>query len=224
MTEDILSISNRFRKNFLEFTGKAFYLIPNLHKPRILDIGCGSGIPSLELAQMSNGYVVAVDTNQFQLEKLSKTISKLHLKSRIEIVRASMQHLSFSDESFDIIWTEGAIFAIAFKKGLQEWCYLIKPSGYLVIHDEINEAVEKREIITICGYKLIDKFIIPPEVWWCRYYSPLENHLNEFRGKYGDDCKAHHIFKETREEIDEFKENPKGSVFLIMQKGAALAK
>jgi ubiquinone/menaquinone biosynthesis C-methylase UbiE len=221
MTKDILSIRNMFRKNFLEFTRKAFYLIPNLHKPRILDIGCGSGIPTIELALLSNGYVIAIDINQSRLEELSNAVSKLNLVSRIEIVRASMEHLSFSDESFDIIWTEGAIITITFKKRLQEWRHLLKPSGYLVIHDEINGAAEKQETISICGYKLIDEFIIPPEVWWCRYYSLLENHLEVLGEKYGEICIVHPAFKETQEEIDAFKENPRGSAFLIMQKSTA---
>ncbi|HUV64140.1 MAG TPA: hypothetical protein VMW24_09590 [Sedimentisphaerales bacterium] len=51
---------DQFRANLLEFTRKAFHMLPRLDKPRILDIGCGSGVATLELARISGGNIVAV--------------------------------------------------------------------------------------------------------------------------------------------------------------------
>ena len=39
------------------YTRKAFRLLPKLAKPRILDIGCGTGIPALELARLREGEI-----------------------------------------------------------------------------------------------------------------------------------------------------------------------
>jgi hypothetical protein len=36
----------------LQFTRKAFEMLPALHNPRILDVGCGRGGPTLELARL----------------------------------------------------------------------------------------------------------------------------------------------------------------------------
>jgi len=44
----------------LRFTRKAFHMLPRLDRPRILDIGCGQGEPTLELAKLSGGQVIVM--------------------------------------------------------------------------------------------------------------------------------------------------------------------
>ncbi len=46
------------RRNLLKYTRKAFRMIPGIKNPDILDIGCGSGIPTVELAKLSGGKVI----------------------------------------------------------------------------------------------------------------------------------------------------------------------
>jgi len=43
------------RKHLLKYTRKAFRMLPHVDNPRILDIGCGSGFPTLELAEAEPG-------------------------------------------------------------------------------------------------------------------------------------------------------------------------
>jgi len=42
--------ADQLRITFLKYTKNAFEMLPQIDKPRILDIGCGSGVPTLELA------------------------------------------------------------------------------------------------------------------------------------------------------------------------------
>ena len=51
-----LSIRDSVRTNLLEFTKTAFKMLPPMENPSILDIGCGTGIQSIELAQLCNGH------------------------------------------------------------------------------------------------------------------------------------------------------------------------
>ena len=46
-----------------------------------------------------------------------------------------MFNLKFEDGSFDIIWSEGAIFVIGFEKGLREWRRLLTPDGYVAVSE-----------------------------------------------------------------------------------------
>jgi ubiquinone/menaquinone biosynthesis C-methylase UbiE len=51
----------RARANLLSYTRKAFHMLPPLVEPRILDIGCGTGVATIELARLSGGIIVGVD-------------------------------------------------------------------------------------------------------------------------------------------------------------------
>jgi len=42
----------------------------------ILDVGCGSGVPTLELARQCNGKIIGLDINRFLLDFLEKKIQK----------------------------------------------------------------------------------------------------------------------------------------------------
>jgi ubiquinone/menaquinone biosynthesis C-methylase UbiE len=46
-------------------------MLPVLDSPRILDVGCGPGGPTLELARLSHGQVVGLDVHQPYLDELS---------------------------------------------------------------------------------------------------------------------------------------------------------
>ena len=57
-----------------KYTAKAFGTLPKLDKPRILDIGCGPGGPTMELARLSGGHVIGMDIHQPYLDRLSQKI------------------------------------------------------------------------------------------------------------------------------------------------------
>lgn len=62
----------RIRARLLKYTRKAFRMLPKLDKPRILDTGCGSGVPTIELARISNGFIVVHDEKGNVKEKLEQ--------------------------------------------------------------------------------------------------------------------------------------------------------
>jgi len=222
MSRDLLSEINQdhFRERFNKYTRKAFQMLPKLEKPRILDIGCGSGVPTIELAKLSDGEIIGIDINQSLLDKLNRKIEEKGFSSRVKTVKCSLFEIDFPDESFDIIWAEGSIWIIGFEKGLKEWNRLLKTNGFLVIHDEIKNVSNKLKRIPSCGYKLVNSFSLPEDAWWIEYCSPLEFRIKELRIKYNNDPEALKIFKKHQNEIDMVKKNPKdyGSAFYIMQK------
>ena len=52
-------------------------------------------------------------------------------------MNCSMLNMDFSNENFDIIWSEGSIYIIGFEKGLKEWRGLLKPKGFLAVHEMV---------------------------------------------------------------------------------------
>ena len=211
---------DRIRKRLLRYTRKAFRKLPQLDKPRVLDIGCGSGIPTMELARLTNGEIIGLDINEVLLNVLIGKIEKAGLSDRVKAMKCSIFDMEFPDESFDIIWAEGSIWVISFKRGLQEWKRFLKPNGFMVIHDERGNIKGKLGQINNCGYELLDHFILNEDTWWAEYFAPLEKLICETRTTDPDDQKVLEALHNAQWEIDMFKKNPQknSSVFFIMKK------
>jgi ubiquinone/menaquinone biosynthesis C-methylase UbiE len=222
MSKDVYTEIGRdsSRERLLKYTRKAFKLLPRLDKPRILDAGCGSGLPTIELAKLSNGKVVGMDIDQSLLTELKNKIEREDLSDRVETRKCSMFELDFPDETFDIVWFEGATRMIGFEKALKEWRRLLKPNGFLVIHDEIKTMAVKLEGIPSFGYKLVNHFLLPEDAWLIEYYRPLENRIKGVREKYKNNLEVLRTLKEVQDEIDMVKGKPEEyrSAFYIMQK------
>jgi len=195
-------------------------MLPKFDKPRILDVGCGSGIPTMELARLSQGEVIGIDIDQPALDKLTKKIREAGFSDRVQAVNCSILDMAFPDESFDIIWSEGSIFVIGFKRGLQEWKRFLKPNGFIVIHDEEGNVTQKLDQISACGYELLGYFILNEDTWWAEYFAPLEKLICKTGTKYADDPKALEELHNAQWEIDMFKKNPEHnrSVCFVIKK------
>jgi ubiquinone/menaquinone biosynthesis C-methylase UbiE len=210
---------DRIRKRLLKYTRKAFRVLLQLDKPRILDIGCGSGMPTMELARLSNGEVTGLDIDQGLLDVLRGNVEKAGLLDRVKVVKHSLFDMEFPDESFDIIWAEGSINVIGFKNGLQELKCFLKPGGFMVVHDERGDVREKLKQISVCGYELLGYFELDEATWWTEYFAPLEKLVLETRAKCPDAPGVLEAVHKAQQEIDMFKKNPErnSSVYFIMQ-------
>ena len=195
-------------------------MLPKLDKPRILDIGCGSGVPTMELARLGQGEVIGIDIDQPALDKLAKRIKESGFSNRVKALNCSILDMAFPDESFDVIWSEGSIFAVGFNRGIQEWKPFLKPNGFMVIHDEKGNVEQKLEQISECGYKLLGYFILDEDTWWTEYFGPLEKLIAESQTSYADDPHTLAELNQARRELETFKNDPESnsSVYFVMQK------
>ena len=218
--EELQTYKEHLRGGLVKYTGKAFRMIPKLDKPRILDIGCGSGIPTLELARSTQGEVIGIDIDQPALDRFITKIKEAELTNRVQAVNRSILDMDFPNESFDIVWAEGSIGVIGFEKGIKEWRRLLKTGGFLIVHDDLGDLLEKQRQISQSGYELINHFVLSEDIWWNEYYAPLEKKLKAFRAKHASDRKSITILNNDQHEIDTFKQDPTRyrSVFFIMRK------
>lgn len=208
------------RRNFNKYTRQAFQILPSLDRPRILDIGCGTGVPALQLARMSDGEIFGIDIDVTALEKFSQKIAAASLQDRVKAVKCSLFDIEYPDEHFDVVWAEGAIAIIGFEKGLREWHRLIKPHGYMGIHDDVDDIQRKTEAIPAHGYTIIDTFAIPKSAWWDEYYSPLEGRIQKLRTAYSKNADVQALLDKEQRGVEMFKKEPKyhGSIFYVIQK------
>ena len=211
---------DRFRKKLLKYTRQAYKTLPGLNSPVILDIGCGTGVAALELAQLSNGTITGIDIDEQSIHIFNEKIKKQKLSDRIKAVKLSLFDINFPDESFDIIWSEGTIFVIGFEKGLEEWKRFLKKNGFLIIHDEFKDHEKKISMIFGSGYTMIDCFMISSDIWWEEYFKPFEKHIKKLTNKFKNDPEVQNALRKEQNEIDTFKRNPQdcSSIFYILQK------
>jgi len=220
MSKELLKEIDLLRTNFIKYTRKAYQMLPRLEKPRILDIGCGSGLPTIELAKLSGGEITGIDIDQSSLDELKIKIKEEGFSDKIRVINLSLFDMNFQDESFDVIWAEGSMSVIGFKRCLKEWRRFLKKNGFLVIHDELSYISDTIQKIPYQGYKLIDYFLLPANIWWIEFYRPLEKRINDIYPKYKNDLATLKLFKKYQNEITMVKENPEKyrSEFYILQK------
>jgi len=243
MSDDILKELYRDlpKEERIKYTKRAFKMIPYIDKPEILDIGCGTGVPTLQIARLSGGNVTGLDINGESLNELERKAKQFNLSTRVKTIKCSMFEMNFLDEYFDIIWSEGTIFLIGFKKALKDWKKFIRLEGFLVIHEmcylevdpppEISNYWEKvypgiktvdenLKVIPECGYKIVGYFPLPVDAWSKLYFKPLQERIDTVREKHRNNEKVIDILNREQKEVELYNKYYKwyGSAFYIMQK------
>ncbi len=225
-----------------ESTLRALGMVPRLASDgRILDIGCGSGAQTLDLASATPAQILAVDSHRPFVAQVARRAAESRLHGRVAAQVADMANLPFSDRSFDLIWSEGAIFVIGFSQGLAAWHRLLKPGGHLVVSEycwfrddppddlrkihiegcpDVGDVAARREAIAPNGYELLGDFVLPESGWWENYYVPLAECLAHFRLAHAGDPEALEVAARSQQEIDLYRRytGSFGYVFFVMRR------
>ena len=212
-----------FRKRLLKYTRRAFHMLPELEVPHILDVGCGSGVSTLELAKLSDGKIIGIDINQTLLKNLNRKIDEQGLSHRVKTVHSPLLEMGMPDEEgFDIIWAEGSLRIIGLEKSLKKCRQLLKPNKFLVVHDATKTLSANHRNIRSQGYKLIAYFLLPEDAWWVDYYRPLEIRISKLYAKYQNNSEALKVLDQYQNEVDTVKDNltEYNSAFYILQESA----
>jgi ubiquinone/menaquinone biosynthesis C-methylase UbiE len=223
-------------------TRKAFKLLKHLPlKSKILDIGCGPGMQTIELAQISSSLITAVDNYQPFLDTLKSRAEEAEVADRIKVVNQSMFNLDLPHNAFDVIWSEGAIYIIGFQKGLEEWREFLKPRGYIAVtevawlkpdppkilkefwqanYPALKTVEENSQIIRDAGYLETGRFILPEAAWWEDYYNPVMKRVSMLRAKYAGNPEALQELDAHQKEVALYRHyhDYYGYAFYVMQK------
>jgi len=189
--------------------------------PAILDLGCGVGGQTLQLAELTAGTTVAIDRHPPSIERLEAAIAAHGLSHRVRARVGDMAHPEQPPESFDLIWSEGALYSIGLPEALRVCHGLLRPGGYLAFTDAIwrkegppspvkagfeqdypgmGWLEDDLSAIRACGLDLVGHFTLPDEAWWDDFYTPMEARIAELRVKYMDNIEAAAILDQLAEE------------------------
>lgn len=190
---------------------------------RVLDLGCGTGRQTLVLARALDAVITAVDFHAPFLAHLDAAAAAEGLAPRIRTRCADFGALDEPPGSYDLLWSEGAVYRLGWAEGLRCWRPLLRPGGlaalteltWLVDAPPAEAAAFWREgypamgalaadtaAARRAGYEVLDTFALPPSAWWDEYYRPLEARIAALREESAADLELAAVLDETAREIE----------------------
>jgi ubiquinone/menaquinone biosynthesis C-methylase UbiE len=194
--------------------------------PRILDVGCGPGVQTLELLRLSDGKVTALDLLPQMLKRTVDAVKEAGYSDRLAPIEADMNAMPFAPASFDIVWSEGSLYLLGFENGVGKVRELLKPGGFSAVSEsvwlkpdppeevlkfweasypEIDLVERKLESIAGQGMTTVGHFILPSSSWTEPYYDHLEARLPEYESRWKGIAEAEDVLEEARQEIAIFR-------------------
>jgi SAM-dependent methyltransferase len=224
-----------------EATQRAFQMLDLTEYPVILDAGCGPGQQTIDLASLSLGHITALDNHKPYLERVEARAREHGIEDRVTTCLGDMAELPFAPASFDVIWSEGAIYIIGFQKGLELWRRFLKPGGFAAVteitwlksdppvdlaefwknaYPPMGDVAENASRISRAGYDLLGHFPLPSSAWWDDYYGPIEAKLPSLRDKYRDQPDKLDVIAMEEAELDLHRRYADyyGYVFFVMRR------
>ena len=136
-----------------------------------------------------------------------------------------MNEMVFEPNSFDVVWSEGAIYLMGFEMGLAKLKQFVKLGGYVVVSEavwlapdrpkqvvefwqeypEIDTVERKLEVISALGYESVGHFVLPASSWTECYYDPLADQISHYEKKWKGIRDAEDVLAEARREIEIFR-------------------
>jgi ubiquinone/menaquinone biosynthesis C-methylase UbiE len=206
----------------------------------VLDIGCGNGAQTIELAKNVDGTILAVDNHQPFLDELQRRAQEAGVVDKIQVRQQNMAELGQEQKSYDLIWSEGALYSMGFNEGLAMCFNLMAEQGQMAVSElcwhrpdipkdcldffakeypPMVDTATNIDTIKQCGYALVGQFPLPGSAWIEGYYLPLEERLKSMRIRYDAEPEKLDLIESIQVEIDMYRQYGQyyGYDFYLMQ-------
>jgi ubiquinone/menaquinone biosynthesis C-methylase UbiE len=132
---------DQFHVGGFEATEKLAELLSPSQGSYVLDVGSGLGGASRYLAAKYGCRVVGIDITEEYCGVASKLAKHMGLQDLVEYRVGDVRNLPFSDESFDVVWTQHVSMNIAEKPQLYAGIFrVLKAGGRFAAHDVFQGA------------------------------------------------------------------------------------
>ncbi|MCF8331400.1 MAG: class I SAM-dependent methyltransferase [Bacteroidales bacterium] len=225
-----------------EQTHKALSFVENLdNNSKIVDLGCGTGAPTMDLAKHVPGKITGIDLFSKFIHLFNRNAESLNLQHKVKGETGTMEELPFEKEELDLIWSEGAIYNIGFKRGMNDWREFLKPGAYIAVteacwftneqpkeirdfwldaYPEIDTIPNKLQQMQDAGFMPVASFILPEDCWYEHFYAPQEEAQREFLQLHAGNKTVEEFIGRERYEFEMYKKYSRyyGYVFFIGKK------
>lgn len=106
---------------------------------RILDVGCGTGQPAVQLAQKSGAHVTGITVSETQVAAARARAAAAGLDSSVTFDLVNAMELPFADASYDAAWAFESIFHMPSRlQAFREMARVVRPGGKIVVADFVT--------------------------------------------------------------------------------------
>jgi SAM-dependent methyltransferase len=176
---------------------------PLPERPRIVDIGAGTGAATVPLALATGGEVIAVDTHRPFLDRLTAAAADAGVGDRVRALEAPMQDLPLPDARADLVWAEGSAYVMGFDAALRGWRRLLAPGGVLVLteaewttpdpapaarefwaagYPAMRDTAGNVAAASAAGWTVHATYLLP-DTDWAAYYDPFAARVAQLRAR-----------------------------------------
>ena len=135
-----------------------------------LDVGCGKGNHTSELARRFHLRVFGIDPVDGNLKIARDIMSEQGLAERVTFTKGSMESIPFGDATFDFVWCRDMLVHVRdLRGGFSECWRVLKPHGYMLIFTTYaTERMEQKEAARIYdALGIVPDNTAPPYVEGC---------------------------------------------------------
>ncbi len=189
----------------------------------MVDLGCGPGRQTLVLAQELRAPITAVDNHAPFLAELEAEVERRGLRPLVKTRCDDFGQLDDAPGSYDLLWSEGAIYHLGWSGGLNRWRPLLTPGGLMAVteatwltdappapaaafwreaYPTMGTIASNAAVARDAGYRVLDTFTLPASAWWDEYYRPLQERMAALRAEAATDPALAEVIASTAREIE----------------------
>lgn len=102
----------------------------------LLDIGCGTGLPAVRIAQRSGGRVTGINVSQLHLARSEETARSEGVSDRVSFRYGNAMALDFPDESFDAAMSIDVYAHLSDRQqAFHETARVLRPGGHFMMSE-----------------------------------------------------------------------------------------
>lgn len=99
-TDDWIKKLKQQAENSSKYRHKLYNKVDLRNRNKILDVGCGTGAVTLDIASFTNGEVIGIDIDTEKLQEAERALAKV---PNIKLMETDILDLPFDDGTFDLV-------------------------------------------------------------------------------------------------------------------------
>jgi ubiquinone/menaquinone biosynthesis C-methylase UbiE len=125
-----------------------------LQGERFCDVGCGVGVPAIQLAKAKECFVDGITISKYQYDRGKELAEEAGMSDRVRFIQSNALAIPCDDATYDGGWFLETIYHMGHREALREAYRILKPGATLLIADLITGPNTTEEFKTFAREQL----------------------------------------------------------------------